>query len=525
MKSSIKLSTYKVTSDNDLHNERYGITRELSDQFEKLHARTLNRKDKKIIDTLNTLITKYPNAPQLKNFLSVAYHVRGDRDKAKEFNQWTLDQHPDYLFGKLNLAVSYIDKGEYAKVPEILGELMEIKNLYPDRDEFHIGELTAFYKIAVLYFTSIKNHELAENRFKILADLAPDHPDTIDAESYLYPLRLQKARERYERNKETAIRVSPSIPIPDSFKTEAPVFTHDEINDLYRYGLDLTLGKTDTILLLSVDTLQSDLEKVLQDAVDRFNYFLDKDWAEEIHSFPLHAICLLGELKAGKSLPAVFQFLSQHEEVIEFWLGDHLTETIWQPVYNMAMHQPELLKAFCLRPGVHAFAKTVASETLAQIALHHPERRNEIALLFKEILQGFYHASLSDNLIDSEFLGLCIADILDSGFGELLPEITALYEIGYVSDEVNGSLAEVIEFFDSPDSISKKRELLGMVELYDDVILKWSGFVEDPDFDEDFHQHLTKPSPVTVVKIGRNDPCPCGSGKKFKKCCIDVWKN
>jgi len=22
-------------------------------------------------------------------------------------------------------------------------------------------------------------------------------------------------------------------------------------------------------------------------------------------------------------------------------------------------------------------------------------------------------------------------------------------------------------------------------------------------------------------KIGRNDPCPCGSGKKYKKCCID----
>ena len=21
--------------------------------------------------------------------------------------------------------------------------------------------------------------------------------------------------------------------------------------------------------------------------------------------------------------------------------------------------------------------------------------------------------------------------------------------------------------------------------------------------------------------VGRNDPCPCGSGKKFKKCCLD----
>ena len=23
----------------------------------------------------------------------------------------------------------------------------------------------------------------------------------------------------------------------------------------------------------------------------------------------------------------------------------------------------------------------------------------------------------------------------------------------------------------------------------------------------------------TMPKIGRNDPCPCGSGKKFKQCC------
>ena len=27
--------------------------------------------------------------------------------------------------------------------------------------------------------------------------------------------------------------------------------------------------------------------------------------------------------------------------------------------------------------------------------------------------------------------------------------------------------------------------------------------------------------PVRVEKkVGRNDPCPCGSGKKYKKCCL-----
>ena len=27
-------------------------------------------------------------------------------------------------------------------------------------------------------------------------------------------------------------------------------------------------------------------------------------------------------------------------------------------------------------------------------------------------------------------------------------------------------------------------------------------------------------SDTLMPKIGRNDPCPCGSGKKFKKCCL-----
>ena len=32
-------------------------------------------------------------------------------------------------------------------------------------------------------------------------------------------------------------------------------------------------------------------------------------------------------------------------------------------------------------------------------------------------------------------------------------------------------------------------------------------------------QERSKPQPVTVEKqVGRNEPCPCGSGKKYKQC-------
>lgn len=34
------------------------------------------------------------------------------------------------------------------------------------------------------------------------------------------------------------------------------------------------------------------------------------------------------------------------------------------------------------------------------------------------------------------------------------------------------------------------------------------------------HHHHHDPYRAEV-KIGRNDPCPCGSGKKYKKCCIE----
>lgn len=36
---------------------------------------------------------------------------------------------------------------------------------------------------------------------------------------------------------------------------------------------------------------------------------------------------------------------------------------------------------------------------------------------------------------------------------------------------------------------------------------------------------MTKSDTVTVIKtepaIGRNEPCPCGSGLKYKKCCMN----
>ena len=56
---------------------------------------------------------------------------------------------------------------------------------------------------------------------------------------------------------------------------------------------------------------------------------------------------------------------------------------------------------------------------------------------------------------------------------------------------------------------------------------RWLSYL--PEVEDRYEQGFREDGSVrgqTVRKsyetVGRNDPCPCGSGRKFKKCCIDV---
>lgn len=50
------------------------------------------------------------------------------------------------------------------------------------------------------------------------------------------------------------------------------------------------------------------------------------------------------------------------------------------------------------------------------------------------------------------------------------------------------------------------------------------GHVHGPGCNHDHDHHHAPMAPVVRGhrKVGRNDPCPCGSGKKYKKCCLNA---
>jgi hypothetical protein len=88
----------------------------------------------------------------------------------------------------------------------------------------------------------------------------------------------------------------------------------------------------------------------------------------------------------------------------------------------------------------------------------------------------------------------------------------------------------------APDmATSFERDRLRQIDDAIDELSRWVSFRgdeitdhdddDDEPTDEDLARWARKPEPPAVnpfKDVGRNDPCPCGSGKKFKKCCLGV---
>ncbi|MBR5228878.1 MAG: SEC-C domain-containing protein [Firmicutes bacterium] len=48
---------------------------------------------------------------------------------------------------------------------------------------------------------------------------------------------------------------------------------------------------------------------------------------------------------------------------------------------------------------------------------------------------------------------------------------------------------------------------------------EWNNIFTEEERVDLYKQYKKSKTVVKEEKIGRNDPCPCGSGKKYKKCC------
>ena len=303
-----------------------------------------------------------------------------------------------------------------------------------------------------------------------------------------------------------------------------PVFINKQINALYENGLSIDSKIITELLELPRQSLIADLNKVLEDSITRYNYFkqLDEEgyYDDRTHSFLCHALFLLGEINASESLGSVLEVLRQDEDYIELYLSELLTEYVWLVLYKITAADLSACKQFMLEPGIYTFSKSEVAEVAVQVALHQPERRKEVVSWFRDVFRFFLSARLTDNVIDSSLLGMLVNSVLDFNGVELLPEIEQLYKNELVDYDSCGDIAAVKKHFAEDKNRNYKRDIIPIFDIYTQIE-SWHDDYSDTDStynESDFPDIL----PInTGPKIGRNDPCPCGSGKKYKKCCLD----
>lgn len=519
MHKNLIQSEIKISFNNDFITRFYNVSPAQIKLLRDLAIRMHGKIDKVLLRKLEKLSKENPNLPQIKNYITAAYNMLGNVAKSIEINDQLLKDFPDYLHARLNAANHYIHRGEPDKALIFLGENLDLKESFPTRREFHFTEVQGFYFTTVIYAIEKKDLPLAENRLDFYKAIDEENPRIEELEDRVDDLRRYLRFETDDDFDDNFSRLKEIEP-PVTDRIAPPVFHHPEIHQLYQLGFKNAMPAFNFILALPSATVIQDLELVLQDGIERYPFFSDIQWAVLTHSFPLHAMFLLMELKSTESLESILNFLQYQEDFLDLYIGDFLTEEIWQCVYILGKEKPALLKEFLLKPGIYSFTKSAVSNALMQISMLEPHKSKEIEALFEEILNFFINANEEDNVIDPTFLALIIGDVADAKFSTLFPLVEKLYELNYVDLSLEGNFENFIKNYNENVIRSSNYNLKTLSKIY-----AVSEFYEESEFEKELRESpIHEPKVIQMpinVKINRNDPCPCGIGKKYKKCCID----
>ena len=235
-------------------------------------------------------------------------------------------------------------------------------------------------------------------------------------------------------------------------------------------------------------------------------------------------IHVLGAARQERAFQPLMRLLRQPSDRLDALLGDALTETLPRIVAGVFDGNADELFAVIGDPKLDDFVRWELFRALAfltQVGRIDPVATRNFLLRFDD------ERLAVPGEVPWEGWQEAIALL---GLREMAARVETARREGRIPDDISGpgrfeGMLKQAEA--SPDDMARfAAERLGYIE---DLLaeLDWALPREDAEEGMRFDGRLPDDEAAVPVRnplrhVGRNDPCPCGSGKKFKKCCLTV---
>jgi len=213
---------------------------------------------------------------------------------------------------------------------------------------------------------------------------------------------------------------------------------------------------------------------------------------------PVHAWWALAELRAEEAIVPLLGLLRRVDEKDDDWVAEDLPRVF--AAIGPAAIQP--LTDYLANPSHGEWARVAAARSLSLVAQSHPHTREECVTRLSAQLERFAEQS-------ETFNAFLISPLLDLRAVEAAPVMERAFASGRVDETVQGDWEDAQIDLGLKTEREHPRKPNKFTMLGDRLRAAWAAA----------QPRETESPYIAPRKVGRNDPCPCGSGRKYKKCC------
>jgi hypothetical protein len=276
------------------------------------------------------------------------------------------------------------------------------------------------------------------------------------------------------------------------------------------------------------EEITPELLGILEDVVDRAPQFApERDYIAHFY-----AMFLLAQFRETRAYPLVVRLASLPSDLLDALCGQFLTEGLGQVLASVCGGELAGIQSLIENEATDQWVRGAALDGLVTLVASGQKSRDEVVSYFASLFRGKLVREWSNawDVLVSRSSNLYPAELLD--------DIKLAFEDGLIDERYIGFDDVERDLAMGKESVLARLAHDPHYRLIEDTVDEmgwWACSHEDqtitvadaavkPNVESAPAQTVTpdlNPPPFrrTTPKIGRNDPCPCGSGRKYKRCC------